>query len=459
MRRRAVRSCSSTFSFSIALALAGCFGAHVGEDSGEGGATPADSGSPPTEDAGELDDGGTVDGGAIVGDPCTTVCEPPSVLARVPLDLGFSRVPAVLDAVVHRDEVVVSLLVGAESDGSDPTPEFSLARISRRTGEARIESLDVPTSTASIGAAALASRGETLTLVAAHAASGPLTLQPEVLIVRWEGAGTPMVVEQRLTELPLPSCVGCFRRGVSVAIGVDGGLIALAGAEELFLGRVSLDTATIVRETIPLPSVVPNTAIDARADASGSALLTMGGLRETPGATPTPALAMIATDSTLAAPISLPGEPGDSVPHPWVHDGALEIVRFLHDDGFASGRLHRFAIEGSETVEVATITTAGDLPPLVLASTPSVLTWVESSLTAIGESDLRVLAPPPSTCERVSPVSVIHLPRPLAGWDPRVMVATEADGRTYVALLEQDPGSSDTAMLVVFDLGVCRATT
>jgi len=40
-----------------------------------------------------------------------------------------------------------------------------------------------------------------------------------------------------------------------------------------------------------------------------------------------------------------------------------------------------------------------------------------------------------------------------------VLAATEADGRIYVALLEQAPGTFDSADLVVFDLGTCRDTT
>lgn len=442
LRRLTILALAPTLAF-------GCYRSHLREASSDAGSTSMD------------DAGGLRDGAMIPDESCTTICDPPRVLARVPLDLSFSRAPAVLDAVVHRDELAVSMLIGDTTGGADPAPEFSLARISRRTGDARIEVVELPTSTRSIGAAALASRDETLTLIAVHGTRPSITEpEPWVMIVRWEGSdSSPTSFQEPLTDMPLSPCPGCFRRGTSVAIGNDAGLVALAAEGALFLARVDLDTGSVLRETVPLPSAVPNTALDARADRSGSGILALGGLREAPGATATPALAMVATESTLEPPISVPGPSSDAVPHPWLHDGALEVVRFLRDDGLATGRIHRYAIEGSEIAEVGTIATAGGLPPLVVASTASALLWVESSLTAIGEADLRVLAEPPRTCERVSPASTIHLPTPVAGLDPRVMVATEADGRTYAALLEQDPGSPGTAVLVVFDLGVCRNST
>lgn len=434
----------------LALALALTPGCYLSHDR----AGLVDAG---VEDSGDPRDGGS-DGGSPV-DPCTTVCDAPRILARVPLDLTLARTPAVLDAVVHRDELVVALLIAEGGAFPDPTRAFSLARISRRTGESRIEVVDVRTHTSSIGAAALASRGETLTLIAAHAEDSIVDMQPEVLVARWEGAASPSLFEHPLTDSRLAHCAGCFRRGASVAVGETGGIVALAGEGELFLGRVSLETGDVVRETIALPSVVPNTALDARGDRAGSALLALGGLRETRSATASPALAMVAGESTLEAPISIPGASSDSVPHPWLHDGALEVVRFLRDDGVAGGRLHRYAIEGDETTEIgAPIGTAGGLPPLVFASTPSALLWVESSLAAIGEADLRVLAAPPATCAEAMPATVLHLPTPLATWDPRAMTATEADGRTYVFVIEQEPGDFESAVLVVFDLGVCRDT-
>ena len=263
-----------------------------------------------------------------------------------------------------------------------------------------------------------------------------------------------------LTDAPLDRCAACFRRGTSVAIGDNGGLVVLSDEGVLHVGRVDLAEGTLSRETIDVPSVLPNTALDARADRSGTGILALGGVREALAATSTPALAMVATESTLETAISVPGATDDSVPHPWLHGGALELVRFVRDEGFSRGRLRRYAIEGSGIREVGTIETAGGLPPLATASTPSVLVWVESSLAVIGEADLRILASPPRTCESVSPESSIHLPTPLAtGFDPRVLTATEADGRTYVALLEQAPETLDTADLVVFDLGVCRDTT
>lgn len=94
-----------------------------------------------------------------------------------------------------------------------------------------------------------------------------------------------------------------------------------------------------------------------------------------------------------------------------------------------------------------------------MASTPSALLWVESSLATVGEADLHVLAPPLTTCDGWTPASVVHLPTPLSDRDPRVMAATEADGRTYACLIEQDPGMGEGAVLVVLDLGPCRDGT
>lgn len=430
----------------LALTLAltpGCFRSHGSEG--------------PSADAGEPGDGDVTVDGSVPADPCRTVCDPPRVLARVPLDSSSPRVPAVLDAVVHRDELVVALLIGDTIPFGVPAPEFSLARVSRRTGEVRTEIIDVATTTASIGAGALASRGETLTLIAAHSTPAFPEIQPLVLVARWEGAAAaPTTFVQPLTDTAFPRCAGCFRRGASVAVGERGGIVTLAGEGVLYVGRVDLESGAVTRETMALPSVVPNTALDARSDRRDSALLALGGLRETRGATPSPALAMIASESTLDAPISIPGDASDSVPHPWLHDGALEVVRFLRDDGLAGGRLRRFALDGSGTTEIGTLATAGGLPPLVMASTPSALLWVESSLASVGEADLRVLATPPATCEGATPASVVHLPTPLADRDPRAMTATEADGHTYALLLEQDPAMRESAVLVVLDLGACR---
>jgi len=433
---------------------AGCFDDH-GRLDDAGGTLEADAGVE-REDAGALADG------SVPAAPCTTVCEPPRLLARVSLDLTHSLRPAVLDAVVHRDDLVVSLLAGDLSGGADPTPEFFLARISRRTGEARIEVIDYPTSTMSIGAAALTSRGESLALMMVFAANATLPyLQPQVRVVTWEGADpTPTAFQRALTEFPLDRCYGCFRRGASVAIGETGGLAVLADEGVLRVSRVELSEGTLTREAIDVPSVSPNTALDARADRSASGILAIGGARAIPAASASPALAMVATESTLEPAIPVPGATDDATPHPWLRSGALELVRFVRDAGFSRGRLRRYVLEGSEFTEVGAIETAGDLPPLAITSISSALVWIESSLTAIGESDLRILSSPPRTCGRVSPESSVHLPTPLAtGFDHRVMTATEADGRSYVALLEQAPGALDTADLVVFDLGVCRDTT
>lgn len=411
----------------------------------------------PVIDGGAEDAGEPPDAGPPV-DPCNTVCETPSVIARVPISLGSGGyTPALLDAVVHRDELVVALLI-APSHAVTTSRAFSIARISRRTGEARIEPVEVTTATGSVGAGALATRGDTLTFVAAHAEDAGGELQPEVLVARWEGdASAPILAVQPLTDSRLPGCPGCFRRGASVALGENGAIVTLAGDDQLFVGRVALDSATVSRETLRVAGVVPNTALDARGDRRGSGLLTMGGVREARAATPSPAFAIVASESALESPIALPGTASDSVPHPWLHGDAREIVRFLRDDGLSGGRIRRYAIEGSDTVELgAPIATAGGLPPLAMASTPSAVLWVESSLAAVGEADLRVLAAPPASCTAVTPASVVHLPTPLASEDPRALAATEGDGRTYAIVLERPPTELVSATLVVFDLGVCR---
>jgi hypothetical protein len=437
------------FAVAVAVALAltpGCYCSHLRVE-------PLDAGA-------ELHDAGEPRDGSLPSVPCTTVCDAPSVLARVPLDLRVGLAPAVLDAVVHRDELVVALLIAESRSFSDRSRAFSLARISRRTGETRIEVVPVSTRTDSIGAGALASRGETLTLIAAHGGEPITEVEPRVLLAIWEGAASsPTTFGQLLTDEPFPHCAGCFRRGASVAVGEAGGIVALAGEGVLHVGRVALETGDVVQETIVVPTAVPNTALEARGERDGSAVVAVGGLREIHGATPSPALAMVASESALEAAIVLPGVASDSVPHPWLHDGTLEVVRFVRDEGVSGGRLRRYAIEGGGTAEIGTVATAGNLPPLVIASTSSALLWVESSLVSVGEADLRVLAAPPETCETVTPATVVHLPTPLADRDPRATVATEADGRTYAILIEQAAGTFDSATLVVFDLGVCRDGT
>ena len=92
-----------------------------------------------------------------------------------------------------------------------------------------------------------------------------------------------------------------------------------------------------------------------------------------------------------------------------------------------------------------------------MASTPSALLWVESSLAFVGESDLRVLAAPPASCSAVSPATVVHLPAPVVGRDPRWLTATEADGHTYAFVIERPARDFDSGTLVVIDLGACRA--
>ena len=117
------------FALACGLSLgAGCYASHQRTSSPDAGGTP--------EDAALVLDTGPP------GDPCVTVCEAPRVLARIPLALCCDREPAVLDSLVHRDELVVALLIGTTEPMPGPSPVFFLARISRRTGEARIEPIE-----------------------------------------------------------------------------------------------------------------------------------------------------------------------------------------------------------------------------------------------------------------------------------------------------------------------------
>lgn len=418
-----------------------------------------DAGDPPMGDTGGRLDGAVRDG-AVSPPVCTTVCDPPRLIARA--SLGTPRTPAaVLDAVVHRGELVIALL--QDTDATESSLVFALARISLSTGEARLEvvaatSPGLALVEQSVATGALASRGETLTLVAARAAEANLDFQPEVLVATWDGpASTPSIVREPLTDERQAACAGCFRRGAAVAIGEAGALVGLGGEGVLFLGRVDLDSGATARETLPMPGVEAGAALEAGSDVAGVGLLTVGGLRDLPIATGGPAFALIASASALEAPISLPGAPSDPTPHPWLHDGAVEIARFLRDDGLSGGRLHRFTVERADVAALGTLTTAGGLPPLAMASTPSALLWLEASLARIGESDLRVFAPTRSCEGGQAPTAstVVHLPRPLGTQDPRPLVATDHDGRTYTALLEQEEAFGNVA-LVVFDLGPCR---
>ncbi|MGE0790591.1 MAG: hypothetical protein AB7S26_33240 [Sandaracinaceae bacterium] len=444
------------FTFMIPVGLTtGCFDAHgpAGDGGVRDGALDAD-----------------VDAAALPS-PCATLCEPPRVVARVPFEspLGFNVVASLLDMVVHRGELVVAM---SQSALEESGLIYVLARVSRQTGEARLEVVDMTLPdrdhvTPSIIAGALASRGETLTLVAARAdphdypSSYPFSYQPTVLVGTWEGAATaPRLVHHPLIDPdgePPAQCPGCLARGAAVGIGEQTGLVGVGAEGELWLGRVDLATAAMTRETLAMPGVVPATSLDARGDRSGVGLLAVGGTRQIAAAVEGPAYALALDESTLQAPISMPGAPSDPTPHPWLHDGALEMVRFQRDEGLSDGRLYWYAIEGDTTVELRAISTAGDLPPLAMASTSSALFWVEASLASVGESDLRVLAAR-RTCagdEEAMARTVLHLPRPIGTPDPRALVATEHEGRTYVGVLEDDGGEGRVA-LVVFDLGTCR---
>lgn len=431
----------------ILLALVpGCFDAH-GRD-GDSGPTPEDA-SVPVPDAG---------GPADAGPPCVTTCGSAAVLARLELDVSGGLVPAVLDAVVHRDELVAAVLRGPVRP-TDPLEPFSLIRVSRRDGSVRLETVPVSTWVSSIGAGALVSEGDRLTLIAAHAVEDSFTpedIEPRVSVATWDGAAaSPRVTELALTEAPLPRCVGCLRRGASVAIDGEDGLVLLADDGGLLVGRIGLVTPDVARETIEIAELMPNTAVDARSDRSGSALVALGGTREIGGASPAPASALVAP--SLDAPIAIPGTESDSTPYPWVHGERVEVARFVRDDGSARGTLRRFAIEGGAAIERERIETAGGLPPLAIGSAGPVLVWAESSLASPGESDIRVLALADSCADMAIPINVAHVETPLGTQDPRVLTATEADGRTYVLLVEQEAVAPRRAWLTVLDLGVCAA--
>lgn len=430
--------------------LSGCYASHQHE-------REVDAGPPPL-DAGDVD-------------PCGTICDGPSILARLELDVDFRSAPAVLGAVVHRDELVAVLLLASSLGPGHPdvveTP-FALARISRRTGEARIETVPAPADVSSVAAATLASDGETLTLVALYdevpetvVFPPPTDAQPLVLVARWDGDGAvPTMRTEPLTDAPLPRCARCLRRGASVALTGTRAVAALAAEGVLHVARVDLDGTAVRRDAVAIADVTANSALDARGDGAGTALVAVGGSRAILGAVDTSGRVVPASATRVGAPIELPGGTAGSVPFPLVRDGRLQAIRFLRDAGRAEGALHLLAIDEGRVSDVGTLETAGRLPPLAMASTTSALLWAESSLAPIGDADLRVLVSSPECTTGAIPATVVHLPLGLGGGDPRALAATEADDRTYAFVVETEGFvTAFRAFLTVIDLGACRAGT
>lgn len=381
--------------------------------------------------------------------PCTTTCEPARAILQGPI--GFGPESALLDMVWHQDTLVIAAVdvrVGTEGGA------LVLLRLSPARGTLEAEAIPSVSLNGSISDADLRSDGETLSLLVVTQEPEFVTVQPRVEIRRWGSSGEP-VRSGALWLDPQPRCP-CARRGVAEITGAETGVVALGGEGVLHVGRVDLRDGTARTETLRVDGVIPSSALGATDDGRGGAMLTIGGLRDTLLATASPAYALAIGASSTSAPMPLPGTASDGPPLPVRRTDGMEIVRFVRETGLAGGGLSRFAVR--ETIEPvgAPLPLAGGLNPLAMAATRSELLWAESSLARVGESDLRVLAEPPASCESPVAASSVHLPLPLAAGDPSAMVATAVEGRTYVALVVENEPFGRGPTLLLFDLGSCR---
>ncbi|MCZ7684190.1 MAG: hypothetical protein M5U28_37605 [Sandaracinaceae bacterium] len=131
-----------------------------------------------------------------------------------------------------------------------------------------------------------------------------------------------------------------------------------------------------------------------------------------------------------------------------------EVVRFVYDADLTTGAMQRYVLGAGTLEAIATIDTAGRLPPLAITSTRNAIVWAERDLSLPGAANVSVLAHSPS-CSTEAGTDAAHLPWPLGDLDPRQLAATEHDGHTYVVVHEQR--ARGDSWITVLDLGACRA--
>jgi len=257
-----------------------------------------------------------------------------------------------------------------------------------------------------------------------------------------------------LRDEPIAGCGTCRRYGAAVVQDDAYGIAALASDAEMHIARIKFTDGSVERWSVPIPGSSPDSPLGGVGDGRGQALLVAGGaLAEFEGSYGGAAFGLH-VDEVIGPPITIPGDRFDPPPHPVIFEDRSELVRFLFNVDGVTGMLHRYCLEPGGLSEFGTIVTAWDLAPYGMASTSRGLLWAEPDPSLPGTANLRVLVHGPA-CTSETPTLAANLPFPLIDTDPRVMAATERDGRTFAIVIERH--GMDNERATILDLGECEA--
>jgi hypothetical protein len=264
----------------------------------------------------------------------------------------------------------------------------------------------------------------------------------------------PVMQSVLLHEERISGCARCRRFGAAVMQDDTHALAAVADGTNLRLARVAFADGAVERWTVPLADASFDAPVGGVADGRGRALIVAGGaLAEFEGSYEGPALGL-RVDERGEPPVGIPGGRFDPPPQAGLFDDRSEFLRFRYGDDGVMGRLHRYRLESSGLREVDVFETQLGLAPDAMTTTSRAFVWVEPDPSLPGTATLHLLAQD-MACTSEAPSQVASLPVPLVDADPRVVAATERDGRTFVLTLEIRGPEDHRA--TILDLGQCRA--
>ncbi len=424
----------------LTATAAGCYRSHVRAADAGADAEVADAG-PPLPDAGP--------------GPCTTVCEPPRVLASVPLQPRSLQGQAVLDVVPAGDALVALIWAHDLLATAGTRMHYVLVHVPLAMGAPRVERHPMLASRPGVSAGSLRATSAGLRLVALST-DGEIRdpQRVDLLVAEWAGGGEPMIARVAVRDEPIPGCRRCLRLGAAVIQDEARALAAIGSEGELHVARVSLVDLDAVRATLPIAGAAADAPLFG-VGAESRAVITAGGSSSAFGGSLGGGAFALAVDaSDMRGPIVVPGAALDPPPHGVVLGDRSEVVRFAYDDDLTTGAIRRYVVGAAGLEELARVGTTGGLPPLALSSTRSAIVWAGADLALPGTANLHALAHSPS-CTLEASAHAAHVPWPLGDSDPRQIAATEREGRTYVVVHEQR--ARGESWITVLDLGECRA--
>lgn len=444
----------------LALSV-GCYRSHVIErdaafapDASDAGIEALDAGLDGGDDAGDA----SLDAGP---GPCTTQCDTPRLVASVSFADALLEPWAILDVAPVGDSLIALTVVGDLASISAGTRvEYRLLHIPLVDGAPRFEGHESLHTDQAITGGSLRAVGEGYRLVVVSSGRGHVTAPQEVSVViaTWSDlGGAPEIMRVPLSDTAIPGCVRCYRHGAAVLHDDVQVIAAVAGDGEMRVARIAFADLSVERWNVSLPDASADAPMAGASDSAGRTLLTVGGsiaeFRGSGGGAAY-ALSVEGADADLGSLLALPGALADPPPHAVLFADRAEIVRFGFTADSTTGAIRRWVVADGVLAEQAMIETGAGLPPFAMTSTPSVLFVAEADLTLPGSANLRALAHLPG-CTSERSALVAHLPAPLADLDPRVIAATERDGRTYVVVIEHPRRGEYRAS--VLDFGRCYA--